>query len=113
MKSAASCRRRSTCRLCGSRDLALAFALTPTPPANAFVSAADKDKPQAVFPLDLFFCRACAHLQLLDVVDPKVLSYPDASIWLSNSACEVAAFGWQGLPSTSKYPAGKRCFSSR
>jgi len=66
-----NCRRRTTCRLCGSKDLTLAFALTPTPPANAFV--ADPKTEQEAFPLDVFFCESCAHVQLLDVVDPKVL----------------------------------------
>ena len=67
------CRRRETCRLCGARDFAHVLSLTPTPPANAFVPADRLDVPQPAFPLDLFFCRACAHVQLLDVVDPGVL----------------------------------------
>ncbi len=71
--SGTACRRRADCRLCGSKDLALAFALTPTPPANAFVPASEREKTQTTFPLDLFFCRACGHLQLLDVVDPSSL----------------------------------------
>jgi len=65
--------RRSTCRLCGGTHLTLVLGLAPTPPANAFVPAADLDKPQERFPLDLFFCHDCAHVQLLDVVDPWVL----------------------------------------
>jgi len=67
------CRRRETCRLCGARDLAHVLSLTPTPPANAFVPADRLDIPQPAFPLDLFFCRVCAHVQLLDVVDPAYL----------------------------------------
>ncbi|MBI4375181.1 MAG: class I SAM-dependent methyltransferase [Elusimicrobia bacterium] len=66
-------RRRADCRLCGSKELELVFALTPTPPANAFVPAEKRDTPQQRFPLDLFFCRECTHLQLLDVVDPALL----------------------------------------
>jgi SAM-dependent methyltransferase len=65
--------RRSTCRLCQSRNLELVLSLTPTPPANAFVTAADLDKNEERFPLDVFFCKDCAHVQLLDVVDPSVL----------------------------------------
>jgi SAM-dependent methyltransferase len=65
--------RRTTCRLCRSRNLELVLSLTPTPPANAFITAADLDKNEERFPLDVFFCRDCAHVQLLDVVDPSVL----------------------------------------
>jgi len=67
------CRRRETCRLCGGRDVRRVLSLTPTPPANAFVGEAAKDKAQACFPLDVFFCAGCAHVQLLDVVDPRLL----------------------------------------
>ena len=66
-------RRRTTCRLCASANLALAFSLAPTPPANAFVSQADTATTQERFPLDVFFCRDCTHVQLLDVVDPRLL----------------------------------------
>jgi SAM-dependent methyltransferase len=65
--------RRADCRLCAGTDLELVLALTPTPPANAFVSPAERDQPQPVFPLDLFLCKSCFHLQMLDVVDPRLL----------------------------------------
>ncbi len=69
----ALCQRRETCRLCGGGDLTQVLSLTPTPPANAFVGAAALDQPQGCFPLDVFFCEDCAHVQLLDVVDPALL----------------------------------------
>ncbi len=47
--------------------------LKPTPPANAFVAADQLDQAQPTFPLDVYFCEGCHHVQLLDVVDPKVL----------------------------------------
>lgn len=72
-QTAALCRRRADCRLCGSTDLKKAFSLTPTPPANAFVPKEALGRAQEAFPLDLFFCARCAHLQLLDVVDPALL----------------------------------------
>lgn len=68
-----ACQRRTTCRLCGGSRLSLVLELAPTPPANAFVPAAEKDGTQETFPLDVFFCEDCAHVQLLDVVDPRVL----------------------------------------
>jgi len=51
----------------------LVLALTPTPPANAFVPADALDEPQPTYPLDVFFCEGCGHVQLLDVVDPHAL----------------------------------------
>jgi len=66
-------RTRESCRLCSSRALERVLSLTPTPPANAFVTAVERDRPQPVFPLDLHFCRDCGHVQLLTVVDPRVL----------------------------------------
>jgi SAM-dependent methyltransferase len=70
---AAACRRRDTCRLCGGKNLVLAFSLAPTPPANAFVPEAMRSRPQERYPLDVFFCESCTHVQLLDVVDPRLL----------------------------------------
>ena len=67
------CRRRATCRLCDSGDLSLVLSLTPTPLANAFVTADALNAPQECFPLDLSLCGECGHLQLLHVVDPSLL----------------------------------------
>ena len=64
---------RSTCRLCDCKELTKVFALTPTPPANAFVSKEQLSEEQASFPLDLFFCNKCAHLQLMSFLDPNQL----------------------------------------
>ncbi|MFQ5764798.1 MAG: methyltransferase domain-containing protein [Rhodospirillales bacterium] len=69
----ADCRRRDTCRLCGGGSLQRVLSLTPTPPANAFVAADALDAAQPSFPLDVHFCDGCGHVQLLDVVDPRLL----------------------------------------
>jgi hypothetical protein len=68
-----NCHRRSDCRLCGSEELELVLGLAATPPANAFVPADRLDEEQERFPLDVFQCRDCGHVQLLDVVDPEIL----------------------------------------
>lgn len=49
------------------------LSLAPTPPANNFVPADELALDQPVFPLDVFFCETCHHVQLLDVVDPAYL----------------------------------------
>ena len=76
-----NCRRRSDCRLCGSSEFEKVLTLAPTPPANAFVSEEQCSAPQPAYPLNLWFCRKCTHVQLLDIVDPSLLfqSYPYVS----------------------------------
>lgn len=64
---------RSTCRLCDGRELELVAPLTPTPPADDYVPAERLNEPQACYPLDMYLCRSCGHVQLLDVVDPDIL----------------------------------------
>ncbi len=69
----AVCYHRTNCRLCGGSYLSEVLRLEPTPPANAFISEAQINQPQPTFPLAVFFCEECFHLQLLDVIDPAVL----------------------------------------
>lgn len=64
---------RRTCRLCGEGQLERVLSLTATPLANAFVTAQELEVPQPIFPLDLYRCAGCGHVQLLDVVDPLEL----------------------------------------
>lgn len=66
-------RTRADCRLCGSRRLEPLFSLGATPLANEFMSEAEKNKDQEHFPLDLYLCLDCGHVQLRDVVDPERL----------------------------------------
>jgi SAM-dependent methyltransferase len=69
---------RSTCRLCHSADVELAVPLAPMPAAtlNVDLAAGSEDfkgLDRIEVPLDLYLCRACGHLQLLDVIEPEVL----------------------------------------
>lgn len=63
--------KRKDCRLCGSTDFEHVLNLTPTPPADSYVSAGQLDKVQEVYPIDLFLCRNCGVTQLLDVIDTE------------------------------------------
>jgi len=49
------------------------MSLGATPPANEFVTAAQRGKPQERFPLDVHLCGRCGHVQLLEIVDPEIL----------------------------------------
>lgn len=65
--------KRTQCRLCRSPDLESVLHLTPTPLANAFVTEDQLSLPQVSYPLDVYRCGGCGHLQLLDIIDPKEL----------------------------------------
>ena len=64
---------RDSCRLCNGKALQRVIELTPTPPGNDFVAAAERGVPQDFYPLEVYFCNDCAHVQLGHVVDPEIL----------------------------------------
>jgi len=64
---------RDNCRLCESSNLTKVLSIPATPLANAFVPLEQLGLKQQTFPLDLWYCGHCGHLQLLDVVDASVL----------------------------------------
>lgn len=63
--------RRNRCRLCDGSNLDLAIPMKPSPIGDAFVR--DPSIVQELFPLDVYFCQNCGHLQNLDVVDSRIL----------------------------------------
>lgn len=65
--------RKKNCRLCQSKDLRCVLALQPSPIADAYVPGDRLAEPQPLFPLDLYQCASCGHVQLLDVVSADVL----------------------------------------
>jgi SAM-dependent methyltransferase len=68
-----SCIRRELCRLCDQSQLDLILPLASSPIADAYVSAEKLGIVQNSYPLDLYLCRACGHVQNIDVVNPEIL----------------------------------------
>lgn len=65
---------RTTCRLCGSTRFDLVLPILPSAIGDAFVSKKQAEQEeQGVYPLDVYLCLDCGHLQNLDVVDPEIL----------------------------------------
>jgi hypothetical protein len=64
---------RTVCRLCDSPRLERVISLSPTPPADKYVTKEELKTEQPSFPLDLDFCLECGHLQLVSVVNPDIL----------------------------------------
>lgn len=66
------CTHRENCRLCLSPRLELVVKLEPIPLAEKY-STLDEPGDEKLYPVDLYLCRDCGHVQLLDVVDPGLL----------------------------------------
>jgi len=77
---------RDSCRMCDSNSLTKAVSLTPTPPGNDFLTKEELGRNEPVYPLDLYFCEECHHVQLGHVVDPKILYQKNYSYVSSTSA---------------------------
>lgn len=66
--------KRQDCRVCGGRELTRFLELGPQPLANAFLDDAMlKAGEEETFPLDVYVCHGCHHVQLLDVVSKETL----------------------------------------
>jgi len=64
---------QKTCRLCSNTDFRLILDLGLQPPSNSFLSKNQLKIRERKFPLRLYLCKKCHHLQLLDVVDKEYL----------------------------------------
>ena len=65
--------RRDRCRLCNQIHLTLALPLAASPIADAYVTPEMLNEEQGIYPLDLYLCLDCGHIQNIDIVDPNVL----------------------------------------
>ena len=59
--------KHSQCRYCGSSELECFFSLGDQPPSNSFIKP-DQIHLEKSYPLDVYFCKHCYLVQLLDVV---------------------------------------------
>lgn len=65
--------RRTHCRLCNSSKLELAVPMQASPVGDHYVPAHRLAEKQDRYPLDLYLCMDCGHVQNIDVVDPSIL----------------------------------------
>ena len=65
--------KRDSCRLCDGHELELVVPIGKSPVGGAFVTESKLNTRQEPYPLDLYQCGGCGHVQLLDVVSPEVL----------------------------------------
>ena len=65
--------RRNNCRLCFSDDLTKIFDMPSSQPVDNFRPPDSPLLHQDKYPMDLYQCQDCGHVQLLDVVSPDIL----------------------------------------
>ena len=71
--SAPDVTRRDRCRLCGSKHLQLVLPIAASPIADAYLPRERLSEKQDAYPLDLYLCNGCGHVQNVDVVNPEIL----------------------------------------
>lgn len=71
--SAPAVTRRDRCRLCDSQKLELVLPIAASPVADAYVPRERLTETQDAYPLDLYLCDGCGHVQNVDVVNPDIL----------------------------------------
>ncbi len=64
---------RDTCRLCNSKEVKLVVNLNPVPLAEKYTSSPEEAQNAPRFPIDLYMCCDCSHVQLLDVIHSQDL----------------------------------------
>src|SRR5262245_46008031 len=63
----------TACRSCGTTDLEVILSLGDTPLANALLTASDLGRPELVFPLGLYYCSACALVQVTHSISADII----------------------------------------
>lgn len=77
--------KNTCCRICGNPKLYKFLELGSQPLANAFLESEKQFKHESFFPLDVYFCPACGHIQLIDIVSPNLL-FRDYAYFTSKSS---------------------------
>ena len=64
---------RDTCRLCNSPNVKLVVKLQPIPLSEGYTLNPETALGAERFPVDVYMCQDCGHVQQLDVIDPDSL----------------------------------------
>lgn len=100
----------NTCRMCNSKRLRKVISLSPTPPANAFLTKKVLGKKEPFFPLKVNFCLDCGQLQLTHVVSPNLL-FRDYVYVSSTSSVFVSHFEEYADDLIKRFKLNKKSFA--
>lgn len=76
-------KKNSKCRYCGGKSFLKFLSLGKQPPSNSFIKAREISR-EKLFPLDLYLCKSCSLVQLLDVVSAEYIF--DKYLYYSSSS---------------------------
>lgn len=82
---------RDLCRLCNSSEVSLVVELKPIPPQELYFDSAEEARKVDKFPVDVYMCKKCGHVQQLDVLNTEAL-WEDYTYHSANSAGMVEHF---------------------
>ena len=82
--------RRTNCRLCGSLHIQLSVKLPLTTIADHYRERGAKQ--MSLYPLDLYRCDDCGHIQLLDILPPEILFDAGFTYMPSNNPALIEHF---------------------
>jgi SAM-dependent methyltransferase len=66
-------KKRTICRLCDASNLTKVVDLEPIPLSENYFADKSKSKSARKFPIDLYMCDVCGHVQHVDIINPDVL----------------------------------------
>jgi 2-polyprenyl-3-methyl-5-hydroxy-6-metoxy-1,4-benzoquinol methylase len=66
-------KKRNNCRLCNSKKVKIILPMPKSEPTDNFRKSRFKDKKLPATKIDVYQCKDCGHVQLLDVINNKVL----------------------------------------
>lgn len=66
-------KKRRSCRLCDSKEVKVVIPLEKIPLTEKYLSEDELNTPVETYPIDVYMCLTCGCVQLLDVINPKIL----------------------------------------
>ena len=65
--------KRNDCRMCGGKNISRFLQLSDMPRAGAYLKKEDLEKPEILYQLDIYFCKDCFSVQLIDIIPRETL----------------------------------------
>lgn len=84
---------RDNCRLCLSKDQIKVVNLKPVPVGEKYSSSKEMVLSAPRFPIDLYYCKSCKAVQILDNIDPEFL-WSDYTYLSSQTKGIIDHFEW-------------------